>query len=131
MSYLDDVSAQRRAWAAEEAHQDSAQQPSSTTTPATRQVRTQASWLLAIGIPCLIPPATPFGVFLVIVGAGLLLFSPAMAQAEQAAHQATVAQVSQGTGNGCGAVVCACVVATVIVFGLVLVALAAAQGVRP
>ena len=61
MAYFDDVKAERQQWAAEErqARQDS------TTTPATSTVRTQAGWILAIGIPCLFPPATPLGVFLV------------------------------------------------------------------
>lgn len=133
MAYLDDVRTERRQWAAEErqahqAHQDSVQQPDSTTTPATSHVRTQARWILAIGLPCLIPPATPIGVFLVVVGGLLLLFSPVMAKAENAAHQATVAEVKQGTGNGCGAVLWTCLVVSVIVIGVVLAALGAAQG---
>lgn len=122
MAYLDDVRAERAQWASEEQAE---------TTPATATVRTQAGWLIAIGVPCLIPPATPFGVFLVTVGGLLLLCSPAIAKAETAAHQNTVAEVKQGNGNGCGGVLWACLVATVIVAGVVIVALGAAQGVRP
>ena len=125
MAYLDDVRAERAQWAAEESYQPKA------APPATATVRTQARWMIAIGLPCLFPPATPFGVFLVLVGGLLLMFSPAIAKAENTAHQHTVAEVKQGTGNGCGGVLWACLVVSVIVIGIVLLALAAAQGMKP
>jgi len=81
MAYLDDVRAERRQWAladrnqATQTHQASTQQPSRTPTPATRQVRSQAGWMCVIGLVGCLTPAAPIGLFLLIVGAGLLLLA--------------------------------------------------------
>ena len=83
---------------------------------ATNSVRGKATACIVIGaVVCVF--SRPLGVLLMVLGVLLWLFSPVLEVAEITAYEEASAQVSEGTGTGCGAVVWACFIAAVVTVG--------------
>jgi hypothetical protein len=96
---------------------------------ATDDARGLAGTMVVFGLLGLIPPFTPLGIGLIIIGGIVLALSPVAEAAEQQMVETTTRQVAEGSGNGCGSFLVACLVVIAIVGLAFMVAVAATVGI--